>query len=492
MPDRAEGFADNWAYLKAELGWLDRVLMMAVARQRKEVQEINRVSSSRADQATSHWWKGLVALEGPIAYDEYRKSTTVEGAKPNVHQQLEARIRASSQQGIGLGLPLLCDRLKLTPFEKNVILMTLAPEINRRYIQIYHYLQGEEGISKTGLPTVDLALRLFCRNDQEWHVARNRLMATSPLIQLQLLQVLPRQADTILNYSLKLNEQLVEYLLAERPTSDALSTLLQPIVPFVPSRSPITESSLGLMYRESVVEWSSLILPPDLIQSLQKLSQRVLWQMKVNDEWGFKSHSLTNEPSSGTVTLLVGPPGTGKTLAATAIATALKTPLVVVNLAIVEPTQYLSLLQKIESQAPTILLIKSAEYWLRRSADLPTSYLQNLIQQRLQTGITLFSVSLLAAVKITWQHQMDLILKFPFPAAPARLRLWQQAFPPQMPLDPTLDWQQIAQTFPLTGREIRAIAHTAAFNLAASGDPQLRLEHLLSAISHHSREKKNR
>jgi len=128
--EKAEGFTDNWSYLKTELNWLDRMLMVAVARQRKEVKEVERVSQSRADRVTHHWWKGLVSLEGTTAYDDYQKPSAPGGSvKPNYQQQLDAQVQASTHRGIVLALPLLRDRLDLTLFEKNVRVATGAPSI---------------------------------------------------------------------------------------------------------------------------------------------------------------------------------------------------------------------------------------------------------------------------------------------------------------------------------------------------------------------------
>ena len=56
-------FADNWSYLKAELAWLDRVLMRSLAKQRQNNQEVDRVAKSAADRATNHWWKGFIAID---------------------------------------------------------------------------------------------------------------------------------------------------------------------------------------------------------------------------------------------------------------------------------------------------------------------------------------------------------------------------------------------------------------------------------------------
>ncbi|MEB3210929.1 MAG: AAA family ATPase [Leptolyngbyaceae bacterium] len=223
-------FSDNWAYLRTELSWLDRVLMMAVARYRQDKRSVDRIAQNHADQASSHWWKGIVSLDGQGAYDEHRKvvKPTNTSAKVGYHQQLEGRIQASQTQGIVLALPTLRDRLSLTPFEKNAVLIGLAPEVNRRYARLYRYLQGQSDTSTYDLPTVELILRLLCRNDNEWRAARQTLAEQSALVQRGLLTLLQQPYDTMLTASLKLSEPLVRYLLAESPTARDLDALLQP------------------------------------------------------------------------------------------------------------------------------------------------------------------------------------------------------------------------------------------------------------------------
>ena len=79
--------------------------------------------------------------------------------------QLENRVKLTAQESVVLALPSLRHYLNLTLFEKNLILMALAPEVNRRYGQLYHFLQtGEESKSASDLPMMDLALRLLCRS----------------------------------------------------------------------------------------------------------------------------------------------------------------------------------------------------------------------------------------------------------------------------------------------------------------------------------------
>ena len=98
--DSIEPFFDNWAYLKAELLWLDRLLGMAIARQRQDTKVVDRAARSRVDRVTSHWWKGLVTLEGETSYDspaEHPRGRST-AAKGSYQQQLEAKLRLVSSE----------------------------------------------------------------------------------------------------------------------------------------------------------------------------------------------------------------------------------------------------------------------------------------------------------------------------------------------------------------------------------------------------------
>ena len=141
---------------KTELNWLDRMLMMAVSRQKRELREVDDFATSMEDRVTSHWWKGIIAVNRTTGYDNAQPPKSTKGKTGSYSQQLEARIQASRQQGIVLALPCLKEQLQLSQFEKNVILMALAPEINQRFGRIYSYLQYQHDESDWDLPTVNL------------------------------------------------------------------------------------------------------------------------------------------------------------------------------------------------------------------------------------------------------------------------------------------------------------------------------------------------
>jgi hypothetical protein len=479
MPtDPSESFTDNWMYLKAELRWLDQILMVAVARQRKETHELERVAQSKADRATSAWWKGIIATEGKVAYDEHRQPSPSGpgGSKATYQQQLEQKIQVSRRKGVVLALPALRDRLGLTLFEKNLVLMSLAPEINRRYARLYRYLQGDDAPVKTDLPTLDLALRLLCRNDEEWRSARQRLVTTSPLVQYELLQLRPT-FDNLLNCPLKLMDSLVNYLLAEQPTRDSLEQLLR--LPNAPSPSPPTAQPIEhLQSQVPNIDWSQLVLPEVLISTLQALVQRQQGYEKAEARWGASSVQIKRR--QGAIVLFAGDSGTGKATAAAAMAQALGELLYSVNLAAIDPNDYPQLLKEIRTVAPAVLLIKSAHLWFGRSTVLLPHQLYQFWQQ--QTGITILSTRQVSAVQIQWRQQCDRVLVFPKPSANDRLRLWQTVIPPQVPLSPNIQWKTLAK-LALSGGEIAAIVQEAVLQAVSSEAEALEMQHLLKVLS---------
>ncbi len=467
--DRIVAFTDNWAYLRVELNWLDRLLRLAVARQRQETKEVERVAKTKADRVTSHWWKGLIYLDGKQGHDEHSPvSMPLVGVSPpnlNYQQQLEAKIQASYRQGVCLGLPQLCDRLKLTLFEKNLMLMSLAPEINRRYARLYGFLQDEE---HADLPNVDLILRLLCRGDAQWREARASLTTDAPLIRLGLVE-LPslHPSDTFLLRRVKLADRLVDYLLATEPTLARLDQLLGVSFPCIHSELPN-------------VPWSALILPTQGLAQLQYFQQQWEVRSQLHHPWGFThSHTLP-----GQLGLLVGATGTGKTLSAQALATAINLPLVWLDLATVEAETLPQVLAHLIERSPELLLIKSAGLGLGRHPRISEAQMQQFLRDRQQQpSITLFSVTGKAQVKPSFLEQFDQVLELPMPTVQHRVQLWQQAFPAQVPLDPNLAWEKLAKRWTLTGGEIVAIAYKAAV-YAAGAKEMVRMEHLVTAWQH--------
>jgi hypothetical protein len=279
----------------------------------------------------------------------------------------------------------------------------------------------------------------------------------------------------------------VNYLLAEQPTLAVLTNLLNFEQALRAQRDRAKSVQFTLWTPKIPTEpspetsvWADLVLPDGLLAALQHLCHRVQFADQVHGA-EFQSSWLSPAPQPGTIALLAGKSGTGKTTAARAIAQTLQVPLYFVDLALLHPDDHRQLLPAIQTQSPVVLLLRSAQIWFGRSSPLQAAELHQFLAQRQQAvGVTLFSVARSQSIKRQWQFQR---LEFPLPNSAARQRLWQQAFPPQMMLDATIDWHWLAQEFLLTGGEIRTIAHEAMiYAVAEAANAPLKLHHFLQAV----------
>jgi hypothetical protein len=209
-------FADNWAFIRAELGWLDRVLMRALARQRQLNQASDRVSKSPKDKATSHWWLGFIDLD-PAKGGSVIK--TEQSSPPSPVYPLGRygdRLELNAKQDTPIGLIKLMQRCRLGQFERNLIVLCLAPEISRRYENLYALLNNDQ--ENCPQPTVDLALRLFCGSDLDWRNARQTLISTAPMLKHKIIQIYPGSsgAKSLLSQKISLQPKFVNFLLSDR------------------------------------------------------------------------------------------------------------------------------------------------------------------------------------------------------------------------------------------------------------------------------------
>ena len=127
----------------------------------------------------------------------------------------------------------LHQNLALSTFDLLIVVIALAPELDRRYEQMYAYLQGDRRYKR---PTVDLALHLLCATPTEKLNHRVHFASDAPLIKQEILHLvagLETSKPTILGRELHLDDQIISLLLSQTGLDSRLigcGKLLQPQV----------------------------------------------------------------------------------------------------------------------------------------------------------------------------------------------------------------------------------------------------------------------
>lgn len=139
----------------------------------------------------------------------------------------------------------------LSPLERDIVLVALAPELDLKYERLYAYLQDD--VSKKR-PTVDLALNLLTISGEDKLIARKHFAPESPLVGRHLIELIPdphQIQPPLLAHVIKLDDQIVSLLLGQTTQDSRLSAIYQLVQP--------------------ASNWNDPPIKQDLVLSLQKL-----------------------------------------------------------------------------------------------------------------------------------------------------------------------------------------------------------------------------
>jgi SpoVK/Ycf46/Vps4 family AAA+-type ATPase len=103
-----------------------------------------------------------------------------------------------------------------------------------------------------------------------------------------------------------------------------------------------------------------------------------------------------------------------------------------------------------------------------RYANIEVAYLL----QRMETfdGLAILATNLRSNIDEAFTRRLDIVVDFPMPDRDLRRRLWTHCLSP-LQLGDDLDLDFCAESFELSGGDIRAIAITIAYRAAAQGRP---------------------
>jgi SpoVK/Ycf46/Vps4 family AAA+-type ATPase len=343
----------------------------------------------------------------------------VEEALAHVAAEIAARKTASA--GVQLRLDELARRFALTPFDVDVLLVTLAPEVDLRYERLFAYLQDDVTRRR---PSVDLVLNLLCPGFAEKLAARGRLTGRAPLVRHRLVELFDdpsRPQPPLLGRSLRADARVVSFLLG----GDDFDARLAPFAHCV----------------EPAARLDDLVQEPALQEKLRALS-------------------AGGRAGSGAVLYLQGPYGAGKETTAEALCGELGLRLLAVDLERLLTTDETTFETLLDLAGREAVLQGAALFW--RGFDLLLTdertgrrghFLAALEERRELTFLS---------GETDWEPADALHgaaftrVELPPPSYHERLEIWRRALP-----DAGLDLEALAAKFRFTGGQIRDSAATA-------------------------------
>jgi AAA+ superfamily predicted ATPase len=240
-------FADGREQLRAELRWLDVLLQREVVRLRA------------AHLLSNTELRGLYLSDAQVDALTWRAKETDGRAAPGVDALTEEvkwrHAENLSRATQNLPLERVTTIFELDEFERNVLLLAAAPELELRYEILYSYLNDNVTRKR---PTCDLAIRLFCSDREERWECRRYFAPDAPLFHYGLLEWLLESADapaSSLAQSFKAPSRLVDYLLEIHSGEPSLWAF-----------------TLNIKPRKS---WNDLVLPAELVGALRQAPQLI-------------------------------------------------------------------------------------------------------------------------------------------------------------------------------------------------------------------------
>lgn len=214
-------------------------------------------------------------------------------------------------------------------------------------------------------------------------------------------------------------------------------------------------------------QWDQLVLSEETREPLQALEQHFLHRHHLVQSGVF--------PNLGLSALFWGPPGTGKTMAAEALAQHLHLPLYKADLSniaskwIGETEKHLSKVFEEAERNRAVLFFDEADAiftkrtHVKSNQDKNTNMGTSFLLQRLESyeGILILASNFKRNIDEAFFRRLHFCIEFPLPELEQRLELWKQCWVECVSLDEEIDFNQLAQYFPLSGAGIRNIAQHA-------------------------------
>ena len=177
-------YANSYENLEDELRRLDLSIRLRTRTLRLQNQTAPEGQISRTAYITPDDVEWLLEKSGAEnAVDAEAAAMREELAR--LRTEIDARVERSQEERVFLALPQLCSLFGLSSFERDAIVICMAPELRRKYDRLYAYLQDDITRKR---PSVDLILELLCDTEAQRWSARKLLGDSATLLRAGLIR----------------------------------------------------------------------------------------------------------------------------------------------------------------------------------------------------------------------------------------------------------------------------------------------------------------
>lgn len=361
--------------------------------------------------------------------------------------------------------------------ETLILLMALAPQVAPNFFDAMlsrHLPPGGElpefggvrsGNCKGLLPTGETAIFILAGTDVPERLRIQYLLRHSPFFHNeQLLTLEPvRLGEPPMSGRLLLDADIAEWLLT--------GTVSAPKVSADFPAQPI----------QTELNWEDLVLHPSTLEKLEEIKS-----------WNKNGHRLLLDPNlrarlrPGYRCLFHGPPGTGKTLTACLLGKDTGLPVYRIDLSMVvskyigETEKNLAKIFDKAARRRWILFFDEADALFGKRTETSSAHDRyanqevSYLLQRIETfdGIAILASNMKKNLDDAFLRRFESVIYFPMPQPEQRLRLWQEAMPVQIPIDPNLRFQDIAKRYEISGGAIQNVVRYAVLR-AIEGNEEM-------------------
>ncbi|MCC6726877.1 MAG: ATP-binding protein, partial [Saprospiraceae bacterium] len=244
-------------------------------------------------------------------------------------------------------------------------------------------------------------------------------------------------------------------------------------------------------YIETGMDWSDLVLAPSTLRQIREIESWVRHQATFFEKWG-----MGKKVKPGYRALFHGPPGTGKTLTATLLGKSTGKDVYKIDLSMVvskyigETEKNLARLFDKAQNKDWILFFDEADALfgkrtsVRDAHDKYANQEVSYLLQRIESypGLVILASNFKSNIDDAFLRRFQAMVFFPIPKPDERLVLWEKAFPPNIGIDPAIEWPRIAQQYELTGASIMNIVQYCCIVALEQSKDAISLENLQNGI----------